>query len=82
MRTAHSGSSTRNGSTATRKDSSAPLKGAFCISISTSNDSATGVDFGFGVFGVLAFLCIMPSFAEMLKRCVLIFLISHVHQAL
>lgn len=45
MRTVHSESSTRNGSTATRRVSSAPLRGASCICISISKDSATGVDF-------------------------------------
>ena len=56
MRTVHFESLTRNGSTATRRGSDAPLNGASCISISISKDSATGVDVGFGVSGVFVSL--------------------------
>lgn len=56
MRTAHFASSTRSGSTVTRKGSSAPLKGGSCICTSTSNGNATGVDV-WGTTAILLGLC-------------------------
>ena len=68
MRTVHSESSIRNGSTATRRVSNAPSRGASCICTSISKGSATGGDLGFSA----SFVYVTFSFvyyAEMLKCC-------------
>jgi len=58
MRTVPSASSTRNGSTVTKRASNAHLRGASCIYTSTSKGNGIGVDCGLVKSKMVSGLCV------------------------
>jgi len=82
MRTVPSASSTRNGSTVTKKASNAHLRGGSCICTSTSRGSGIGVDYGLLKSEVMSICVRVSSFGVLLVKVYLVVLASTMQSAL